>query len=358
MSLSYSEVESLFNLGRFEEIAVDSASELRDVQKLSSLDHQLLIAESLVRTGRLESANLLARQLIGRSEFARGHGRCEMILGTIARDLGHTDEAIQRLQRSLHSAKEEGDLPQAARSALALFRIISERQPAEVVRPLLAEVRRFTTRAGDAQLTALLHESVARQEAQVGNLEQARRHLKIAYSLLERHPNAWLQQLCEINAFCIEFSNSDLHMAEEHLNRAKRLGVISGTLESTIQNNLAHLYIETGKFAKAERLLVGLANNRIDEVRQSALDGLARLFIATNRLDECEQSLNALATLQDKGVSDLPFPARSSLITRIRLLLRQRKWDSATSIADLAIDVGFQKLGTPFHRVFQNHCPL
>jgi DNA-binding NtrC family response regulator len=344
MPLSYSEVEALFHLGRFEEIALDSASALREIQKLPSLDHQLLIAESLVRTGRIESANLLARQVLDRSELSRGHARCEMILGTIARDLGHIDDAIQLLQRSIHSAKEQGDLAQAARSALALFRIISERQPPEVVGPLLADVRRLTTRAADPQLTALLHESVARQEAQVGNLEQARRHLKIAYSLLERHPNTWLQQLCDINAFCIEFSNSDLYLAEEHLNRAKRLGVISGTLESTVLNNLGHLYLETGKFGKAERLLIGLADSKIDEVRKSALDGLARLFIATNRLEECEQSLNTLMALQDGGVSDLPFPARSSLITRIRLLLHQRKWSSATSVADVAIGEA-RKLG-------------
>ena len=255
MPLSYSEVESLFRLGRFEEIASDNTSGLREIQRLPSLDHQLLIAEAMARTGRLESASHVARQIVSRPEYGPAHARCEMILGTVARDLGHIEEAVERLQRSLHSAKENGEVAQAARSALALFRIVSERQPPEVVSPLLADVRRLTTRAADPQLTALLHESVARQEAQVGNLEQARRHLKIANSLLEAHPNAWLHQLCEINAFCIAFFNSDLRLAEEHLDRARRSGTISGTSESTVLNNLGHLYLQTGKFAKAERIL-------------------------------------------------------------------------------------------------------
>ena len=151
---------------------------------------------------------------------------------------------------SLHSAKENGDSAEAARSALALFRIISERQPPEVVSSLLAEVRRLTTRAA---YYTLPHSYTSRwpvKKRRVGSLEQARRHLRIAFSLLDMHPNAWLLQLCEINAFCIEFFNSDLRSAEEHLERAKRSGAISGASESTVLNNLAHLYLETASLVK------------------------------------------------------------------------------------------------------------
>ena len=338
MPLSYSEVESLFRLGRFEEIASDDSTSIREIQKLPSCDHQLLVAESLLRTGKLESARHIARQLLSRADYVRGHARCEMVLGTVARDLGRIDEAIQTLQHSLHLAREIGDIAQAARSALAIFRIVSERQPPDVISPFLAEVRRLTTRAADPHITAWLHESVARQEAQVGNLQQARRHLRIATSLLESHPNAWLRQLCEINAFCIEFCNSDLELAEDHLDRAKKLGTISGTYGSTVLNNLGHLYLETGKFVKAERILNGLAKCEVDEVRQSALDGLAKLYIATGRLSDCEHVIETLSGLQSLVQAEMPFPARSSLITRTRLFLSQGKWLAASQIADIAID--------------------
>ena len=338
MPLSYSEVESLFHLGRFEEISSEAAAGLREIQRLQSCDHQVLVAESLLRTGRLEPASQLARYILSRSDCVHRHARCRMILGTVARDLGRTDEAIESLQHSLHYARESGDIAQAARSAIAMFRIISERQPPDVVSPLLVEVRRLTTRAADPHLTAWLHESVARQEAQVGNLQQARRHLKTAFSLLEAHPNAWLRQLCEINAFCIEFCNSDLRLAEEHLDRAKKLGAISGTYESTVLNNMGHLHLETGKFNKAERILDSLSNCKVDEVRQSALDGLARLYLATNRLDNCARMIDRLAELQNRASAEMPFPARSSLITRTRFLLYQTRWLDASHMADIAIE--------------------
>jgi DNA-binding NtrC family response regulator len=338
MSLSHSEVESLFGLGRFGDIAADTIATLRDVQTLPSCDHQLMIAESIARTERFESASYIVREVLSRSDCVRDRARCEMILGIIARDLGRIGEALQRLQHSLHCAKENGDAFQAARSALALFRIVSERQPPEVVGSLLAEVRRLTISAATPHLSALLHESVARQEAQVGNLEQARRHLKIATSLLESNPNLWLQQLCEINAFCIEFFSSNLESAGRHLNRAKKFGVLSGTSESTVLNNLGHLFLETGKFDRAEAIFQRLLESKVDEVRKSALDGLAKLYIATNRLQECEETLDSLTSIQKRAEAEMPFPARSSLITRARLLLRQHKWQAACRVADVAIE--------------------
>ena len=80
MPLSYSEVESLFRLGRFEQIVGDSAAALKDVFRLPSYDHQILIAESLARTGRLESASQLARHILNRADWSRGRARCEAIL--------------------------------------------------------------------------------------------------------------------------------------------------------------------------------------------------------------------------------------------------------------------------------------
>src|SRR5262245_50643925 len=116
MPLSYSEVESLFHLGRFEEITSEASAGLREIQRLQSCDHQVLVAESLLRTGRLESASQLARYILSRSDAVHRLARCRMILGTVARDLGRIDEAIENLQYSLHFARENGDIAQAARS--------------------------------------------------------------------------------------------------------------------------------------------------------------------------------------------------------------------------------------------------
>jgi len=338
MSLSHSTLESLVRLGQFERIVSDSADGSGESHRSLSPDDQLVIAEAMARTGRLESAKGIARSILDRHEYINWHSKCEMILGLVARDLGRIDEAIQSLQHSVRLARERRDPAQAAHSALSAFRIVSERQPPEVVGSLLAEVRQLTTRAGDPHLTALLHESVARQEAQIGNLDEARRHLKIANNLLDTHPNFWLRQLCEINAFCIEFSSSELRLAEEHLRRAKELVAVSGALEQTVVNNLGHVYLQAGKFGKAERTLSGIADSVLPEVRQSALDGLARLYLATGRLAQCERVLDVLAGLQNQDQTAASFPVRSRLITQTRLLLHQMRWSDAALTASAVIE--------------------
>ena len=85
--------------------------------------------------------------------------------------------------------------------------------------------------------------------------------------LLESYPNAWLEQLCALNAFCIEFLSSDLRKAEHHLKRASALVETTGTLESIIANNSGHLQLQLGQFAKAEATLKRLAAQSVGEVR-------------------------------------------------------------------------------------------
>jgi tetratricopeptide (TPR) repeat protein len=150
--------------------------------------------------------------------------------------------------------------------------------------------------------------------------------------------NVWLEQLCAVNAFCIEFSSSDLRRAEEHLKRARALAEVTGSLEPIIANNTGHLQLQLGKFGQAETTLKRIADQSAGEVLQSTLDGLARLYLALGRLDDCEHALDSLTELAKKADLAPSFPFRSSLITRIRLLLRQAKWPEATKIASIAIN--------------------
>jgi DNA-binding NtrC family response regulator len=258
-----------------------------------------------------------------------------MVLGIVARDSGSVDEALRLFQQSIHLAKEIGDADQAARSALAVFRIISEREAPHVVASLLTEVRTLTTRAGDSQVAALLHESVARYEAQVGNVVESKRHLRAAKSLLEASPNSWLEQLCEINGFCIEFSNSELVLAEAHLRRAQAIVEVSGALEPIVANNLGHLYLQAGDFVKAEKTLQGLIDSGLPEVRRSALDGLARVYLASGQLQHCRDVLDALGKDQERGRRS--FPGRANLITKLRLLLTQGSWVEAVVASKTAV---------------------
>jgi DNA-binding NtrC family response regulator len=337
MRLTQSAVEALLRRGHFQEIASDKELTPARVNALPSMDHRLAIAEALLRAGQIETAKRIVNAISTRNAPPDVRCRCEMLLGLAAREIGAFDEASRHLHASVRVAKDAGFTSGAAWSLLTTLRLVAERQPREVVSSLLQEVRNLVTRAGEPHLTALLHESVARYEAQLGNLDEARRHLKVATSLLLSYPNAWVEQLVAVNEFCVEFSDCNLAKAEERLRRAEDLEHLSGSLSQTIANNLGHLQLQIGKFDLSEQILRETANRNVGEVLQSALDGLARLYLAQGRLDESEHTLNVLSEVV-KTIEPLSsFPFRSSLVTRIRLLLKQCKWQEARETAEKAI---------------------
>lgn len=328
-----SKIESLLRSGRFGDVIL-----ARDASpQPCSLEDRLSVAEALARKGDSEAARSLVQDILRSREADSLRAHCEMILGLVARDLGLVQKALQHLQHSSRLARDRGQLAQEARSLLAVFRILSEREHPQVVASLLSEVRSLAIRAGEPHLTVFLHESVARQEAQIGNLDEARRHLRIAGSLLRLHPNSWLEQLCEINAFCVEFSSCDIPLAQQHLDKAGALVTDSGLLADTVLNNLGHLYLQMGQLEEAEHSLREIATSSIFDARASALDGLARVYLASGRLTECQLVLDALEQLPKERSFAPSFPARASRLTKIRLLLGQERWHEATLTADEAI---------------------
>jgi DNA-binding NtrC family response regulator len=334
MSSGHSLVETLFRLGKFKEVA--SAFEKRPDLSYDA-EQLLIIAEAMVRIGQVSRAKRIVMDLSQRPLSAPLQARSELVLGLVARESGLAEEGLLRLQTSARLARDAGDLQCAATSLLMALKIVSETQPIRGVESILADVRALTIRAGDPHLTVLLHESVAKHEGQVGNLDEARRHLRIATGLLESYPNAWLDQLCVLNAFCIEFLNSDLKSAERHLKRANKLAEITGALEPVVANNIGHLQIQLGRFSDAEVTLNKLTSNGLGQVRYGALEGLGQLFLAAGRLEECERSLDALTELEQTPGFKPMWLFRSSLITKLRLFIRQSKWLESIETANIAI---------------------
>ncbi len=321
MAFTYSALESRFRLGLFQEI-LDDLESYADGFDSVPLECRVVFADTLQRTGRIDPARKAALSIASASLTTAGRARCEMVLGLVSRDTGHMDEAVRRLQSSERLAREHGLIAQAGLSSVLLFRIYSERQSQDVARPMLAGVRRLVIQAGDPHLTALLHETVARQETQAGNFDEARRHLRIATRLIETHPNAWLEQYCALNAFCLEFYTCDLKRAQEHLEHARSLTSLTGSLQAAVANNEGHLFLQQGDLDRAERMLLRVIDSGHGEPLQSALEGLARLYLVSDRLPECEVQLNRLHALLGRDGMSTSFPYRASLITRIRLRLQ------------------------------------
>jgi DNA-binding NtrC family response regulator/tetratricopeptide (TPR) repeat protein len=338
MHLSHAAADSLFRAGKFQHIVSDLKNHSR-IEQLTA-DHRLLLADTLLRTGAPDLARTIAEPLVRGSISEAARDRREMILGLVAREFGNLTEATQRLQHSARLARERGDLVQAGLSSMMAFRIISERQPPNIVGPLLADIRSLTTRAGDPHLTILLHETVARQETQAGNLDEARRHLRIATGLLKAHPNAWLEQNCAINAFCIEFSTCDFLKAREHLERAAFLIAETGAFKPRIINNQGHLDLELGNTQRAEQTLESVIEKGSGDLLECGLEGRARLLLVLGRLAECERDLRRLRDLQDEDGAVSSFAFRASLLTKVRLRIHQQRWLEAAQDADVAIQEG------------------
>ena len=64
---------------------------------------------------------------------------------------------------------------------------------------------------------------------------------------------------------------------------------------------------------------------------------MGQLYLAVGRLEDCEQILDSLNQFETTPGLTPSFLFRSSLITRLRLLLRQSKWPEAAQAAEVAI---------------------
>lgn len=331
MTTSGAAIGHHFRAGRFLDVVAEEGA---------TLEQRLIQAEACARMGRLDAAAALAVGVFAETSDPVAHARCESVLALLALNGGYVIEALQRLQRATKTLLEARRWSDAAACDIFAFRILAERQQPELLNHRLAELRRLVLRAGDPQVAALFHEAVARHEAQRGSVREALQHLQIAGSLLRVEPNAWIEQLCSVAHFCISCSQCDFASARAHLRRALELVAVTGALESMLRAHEGHLLLQLGKFTKAESLLRRVANHGRGEAAQRALDGLARVYLATGRLDKCEEILHRLRQLRDESGSTPSYPFRASLITEVHLAVRRAQWRLALETAQCAVDEG------------------
>jgi len=200
---------------------------------------------------------------------------------------------------------------------------------------MLPEVRKVVARAGDVQIAAYLHDSIALMEVANGRLSEARRHIKLARSLLESDPNAWLQQVVEVSSFFVAFLENDYAAASDHLNRARRLLPIAGDQDRfLIECNEAHALIITGKYQAALRRLDAVADSSSVRPALAALEGMARAYLAIGTLDKCDLALARYeeGVAKDPGI-ETEFVGRWTGVTKVKLLLRKGLFAKAVAYA-------------------------
>lgn len=281
---------ALIRSGRFAAL-LDSVP--RSLADISSLDrtHRLLIAEAMIRTERCDDAERIVAGFEFGSSAPSIRAHYEYVLGQIKRRRGQFSETIQHLQAAVRAAQEAADLALQAKCQLQLFRVLAEGWPGPELAAALAATRQLVTKAGEPHLIAMLHDSVALLEGQTGRREEARRHLDIALSILDRFPNAWVEACVHTDAFCLAWLESEFELAQRHLEKARHASQAAIGRSSTpiLDVNEAHLQLMTGDFASAFHTFDRLLTTNKSDSRIAAIDGLARLYFVLNQLGECAQ---------------------------------------------------------------------
>ncbi|MGH9236919.1 MAG: sigma 54-interacting transcriptional regulator [Vicinamibacterales bacterium] len=180
-----------------------------------------------------------------------------------------------------------------------------------------------------------MHDAVALMEASNGRTEEARRHLEISASLIRTFPNAALEQIGLISAAFVDFFECKYESAAEHLHSARRLASTTGARDAgVIECNLGHAMLVLGRFKPAEAYFEHVLKHGTPLTKFSALEGLARVFLATGNLSRCEETLGAhdAFLLEDRNLA-LAFAGRWAASTRSRLLLKQGRWTEAAATA-------------------------
>jgi len=334
MEFDLDKARELFEIGHFASISRAAGSSSAHLQRLQPAARSLL-AHTFVYTGRLTLAADLVRSLAGSDIPLSCRSESHIVVGLIRKREGRIDEACAEFQFATRLAKDARDKKWLAWAQAHLFRVLADGQFEQELTALLADVRRSVSGAADPHVAAFLHDSVAAMEARKGRTTEASRHLRVARSLLILRPNAWLEQLLEINASCVALIDCDQDQFKTHSAHARRLASLTGhsNSDAVMDTNDAHSVLVRGDIGKASSLLQRILQSPGDVyVELAALEGLARMHMALGQFDDCERVLGRI-DMTGSSRLQLAYTARGAAALRVKLLIRRGQWANASELA-------------------------
>ena len=156
--------------------------------------------------------------------------------------------------------------------------------------------------------------------------------LRVARSLLQLRPNAWIEQLVAINASCIALLECDSRRFERYAAEGRKFSSITGhaTSDVVMDTNDAHFALISGDFEKASRLLQRILDSPSGVyVELAALEGLARIHLALGELDDCDRTLKRIESLRGEHLQSA-YTVRGAAALRVKLLIRRSQWKEAS----------------------------
>ncbi len=295
---------------------------------------ELMRAELLERTGQYAEAERRAEMLLrSRSLTAEQRSLCEWILGRIDADQGLFESATKHLGRSASVALSAKLFERASWAQCKLMLIAADANGPDSVGPMFSELRQSVMRCASPHALANLHLAVSQMEGKRSLPGSVFRHAQVALRLLAESPNVWLEAMAEGNLVVAAILRPDFQKALTHARRAAELAERSGwrTGYAAALANLGIVSYLIGDFDEAvghcERALT-LFLPGSDEF-SGTLDTLARLRLAQNRIDECEDLLSRIDYLNPLPDHQTRYVYRHASLTRIRVLMVKERYDEA-----------------------------
>jgi DNA-binding NtrC family response regulator len=356
MSFAYESAARLFNEGEFFRL-IELSGGNEQARLALEPRHRVVVANALALVGEFDEARRLAELDCGSPAAPAIRSQAEWTLGLVSWRTGHISSAMQHARTAVRLARESADAERIAWALLHFFRLSIDCGPMDAIMAALPDVRLAVARAGQSRASAYLHNCVAVLEGQTGRLDEARRHLGIAESLLQLAPDRWLTTLVQLHQGVIACLLCDFEVASHHLYAAKKNETHQGCQNAfAIDMTLGYLEFLVGEFDKSKRTLATVPGNPAAPVamKLSALDTLARVHLAAGEFDNCEKVLGSISD-HINGHPEIAsnFHARRAAMVRAQLLLKRGEGDSALKCLHDSEIVARQFRDTPLDAAVQ-----
>jgi MoxR-like ATPase/tetratricopeptide (TPR) repeat protein len=354
MSLTYEQANALFSKGEFGDLVrLYGTRPVASRAGEEKLRH--VVAHALALMGNIERAGELIRSNGDTPRDLTTSGWTETIRGLIAEKNGNADDSIRHYQCAIRLATESSDLSCTAWAHLHLFRFLGEARPSDAD-GMVHELRRTIARAGDPVATAYLHVSLSVMEGQRGRTINANRHCDIAESISSLSPNVWVTANVLMNRGCIAILECRFGEAVGLLNSARAIAEQAGLalIANRVDANLGHVLMLRGEFEKATTTVTRVLNEFSTTLfRLGALDNLARIELATNRLGPSSKYLEDVHRIATAGALQSFYHARWAGLTKARLLRRRGELldalDLLLALSATADEAGDRPLASAVH---------
>jgi tetratricopeptide (TPR) repeat protein len=303
---SHRSLEQMLRLGRFGDALAYLRAESKGNQR--GVERSLLLAEVNALAGHAGEAHKIASRLADHpSTTVEQRLRAQTVLAQVLIDNGNAHAAEEILKRVVQRSREAKAWRCRCWAELWLLTAIGEFSSAGDIRSFLKELRQHVNQLGDPTTSIALHLFVAEAESRRGVTDSSIQHVKIARSLLARHPNYWLEGLASIDALCLSYMRSDATAARDEAESALRSAFEAGAEKTRLAaiSNAGTIALASGDLAVAEtKFREALKLSKVaPRWRSSILDGLCQLEMARGNLLGARDCLEQLTNGDIEGLS-------------------------------------------------------